>query len=68
MANTERTGLSAFAQQRVTALDDMLLDERFIAPLLNAGVDPHPFAISGGADKAGVDLQQRRANDACGFI
>ena len=68
VVNAKSTGLGAFADQRVTALDDVLLDEHLAAPLLNVGVNTQPLPVGGGADKAGFDFQQRRADDAGGFV
>lgn len=68
MANAKRTRRGAFAQQGFTALDDVLLDKHLAAPLSNAGVDLQSFVASGWADEAGVHLQQRRTDDAGGFV
>ena len=68
VTNTKGSGFSAFTDQGFTTRDDVLLNEHLAAPLLDAGVYAQPFAIRGGADKAGVDLKQRRADDARGFV
>ena len=62
VANAKGACFSALAKHGVTALDGVLLNEHLGSPLLNAGVHAQPFAVGGGADKAGVDLQQRRAD------
>jgi hypothetical protein len=54
--NAKRSNLSAFAQYGLAAHDHMFVDKGFITPLLHAGVNLNGFAVSGSANKLGVDF------------
>jgi hypothetical protein len=54
--NAKCSNLSAFAQYGVAARDHMFMDKGFIMPLLHTGVNLNGFAISGSANKLGVDF------------
>jgi hypothetical protein len=54
--DAKRSNLSAFAQYGLAAHDHMFVDKGFITPLLHTGVNLNGFAISGSANKLGVDF------------
>ena len=54
--DAEGSNLSAFAQYGVAAHDNMFVDKGFLTPLLHTGVNLNGFAISGSANKLGIDF------------
>ncbi len=54
--NTKRAGFKAFTQHRVATHDDVFLNDHFVAPFLDAGVNLNALAIGGGAHEFGVDF------------
>jgi len=64
IALDEGTCLASFADQGLAACHAVDLDEHLLAPLLDVGRDRDRLAVGHRLDEAGVDLEQRRADDA----
>ena len=56
MLDAEGANLGAFAQNSVVSHHDVFVNKGFLTPLLHAGVNLNRFAVSGSANKLGVDF------------
>src|SRR5262249_37324625 len=64
VALDEGAHLAPFADELVAAHDLVHLDEDLLAPLFDERVHDDALAVGDGLVELGVDLQQRRADDA----
>ena len=65
--DAKRSNFCTFAQDGIATHHHMFVDEGFVAPLLDAGVNLQSFTIGGRTTELGVDFQEGCANDASGL-